>query len=62
MSTRKEWLTVTDACDYLGVARSTLDKWRARGVGPRFKKLPNGSLRTCQDWLEDFLTDLPDAA
>lgn len=51
-----------DACEYLGVARSTLDKWRQRGCGPKFKKLPNGQLRTCAEWLEDFIADLPEAA
>lgn len=29
----------------LGIARSTMDDWRARGDGPTFTKFPGGKLK-----------------
>ena len=56
------WLTVTEVCRLLGISRSTWDKWHATGRAPRAKKLPNGSLRTREDWLSLWIDDLPEVA
>lgn len=40
-----KWLTLTDVCEELGVARSSLDAWRRDDRFPKFRKLPNGGLR-----------------
>jgi len=56
------WLTLEDACQRLGVSRHTMSKWRARGVGPSFKKLPNGSLRIRHTDLDTWERQLPEAA
>jgi excisionase family DNA binding protein len=50
-------LTITDACDELGVARSTFYDWRAAKKAPRCIKLPNGGIRIrrvdLDRWLEE---------
>lgn len=56
------WMTMSDVMADLGVARSTIDKWRACGKGPRFKKLPNGELRLKRSEYEEWLERLPEAA
>lgn len=56
------WMTLEDACQRLGVSRHTMAKWRARGVAPKFKKLPNGSLRIREADLTDWERQLPEAA
>ena len=40
-----EFLTVDQLCELLAVSRSTLYKWRTRGLAPAALELPNGSLR-----------------
>lgn len=56
------WLTMADFCNELGVAASTAYKWSASGTHtggfPRFRRLPNGSIRIRRDWLEDWLEHL----
>ena len=42
---RSQWLTYKDVLVELSVSRSTLDKWRAEGLAPKFVKLPNGEMR-----------------
>lgn len=58
----KRWYTVTEACKILGVSRSTLDKWRAKGSAPRMVRLPNGSLRVEAEELDAWMAALPVAA
>jgi predicted DNA-binding transcriptional regulator AlpA len=48
-------LTIPQVCDYLGVSRSTWQKWRARRIGPAAIRLPNGELRIRQDELGSWL-------
>lgn len=44
-ASQDQWLTLTDVCEELGVARSSLDAWRRDDRFPKFRKLPNGGLR-----------------
>lgn len=59
MATRHEYLTVDQVCAELGgerpLARSTFDEWRAKGLGPRCIKLPNGKLRIRRADLDRWL-------
>jgi predicted DNA-binding transcriptional regulator AlpA len=56
------WLTLHDFCHELGVALSTAYKWSAAGPGsgrfPRFRKLPNGSIRIRRDWFDEWVDSL----
>ena len=56
------WMTVDDVCTEIGISRSTFDKWRAKGVGPAARKLPNGSLRIARADFDGWLDGLPEAA
>ena len=47
-------LTVDQAAVYLGLARSTLNKWRCQGEGPSFVKLGRAVRYRTTD-LEGFL-------
>ncbi len=49
-------LTVDQVSIYLGLARSTLNKWRCHGGGPVFIKMGR-AVRYRQQDLEDFLND-----
>jgi predicted DNA-binding transcriptional regulator AlpA len=62
MGGQKRWYTLVEACEIIGVTRSTFDKWRVKGVAPRALKLPNGSLRIEVEDLEAWLASLPEAA
>jgi len=53
-----KWLTLAQACETLGVSRSTMGAWRRTGRGPQFRKLPNGALRISAEALEDFTESL----
>ncbi len=48
-------MTVDQLCDYIGVARSTLYDWHAKGAAPRSIKLPNGGRRYLLDDVDAFL-------
>jgi predicted DNA-binding transcriptional regulator AlpA len=56
---REQWLTLTDVCEELGIARSSLDAWRRDDRFPKFRKLPNGGLRLRRSeldiWTESLL-------
>jgi excisionase family DNA binding protein len=51
------WLNYSQAMEYLGVSRSTLDGWR-RSEHLKFSKLPNGQLRIRRIVLEEWLDGL----
>lgn len=57
-----QWMTMDDFCTELGVASSTAYKWSASGPRsrrfPRFRKLPNGSIRIRRDWFDEWLEQL----
>jgi len=56
------WLTIEEVCDRLQVSRSTYEKWRARGVAPRARRMPNGRVLTKATDVEQWLEELPEAA
>lgn len=60
------WMSMEDFCRELGVASSTAYKWSAAGTRsgkfPRFRRLPNGSIRIRRDWFEAWLDQLGSAA
>lgn len=54
------WMTISDVMSELGVARSTLDRWRSTGRGPAFKRLPNGELRLKREAFDLWVENLPE--
>ena len=60
--TNLRWLTTEEVCICLGITPDTLSKWKARGCAPAWKRLPNGSHRTREDWLDQFMNELPGEA
>ncbi len=60
--TSPRWMTLDDLCRELGVAASTAYKWSAAGSDsgkfPRFRRLPNGSIRIRRDWFDEWLEGL----
>lgn len=51
-------LTLAEVCDELQVSRSTFYEWRAKRIGPKVVKLPNGQLRVRRSDLDKWLTRL----
>jgi len=58
--TTHRWLTVPEVCDFLSISKSTFYKWRMLGIAPLAKRLPNGDLRIRQDWLNEYMSELPE--
>ena len=59
---KPSWLSMKEVLEDLGVPRSTMNDWRARGQGPRFVKLPGGQLRLSRVEYEAWCADLQEAA
>ena len=63
---RHQWMSVEDLCIELGIAASTAYKWSAAGPAsgrfPRYRKLPNGSIRIRRDWFDEWVEGLGPAA
>ncbi|MEL6568289.1 MAG: helix-turn-helix domain-containing protein [Pseudomonadota bacterium] len=55
-SSRRATLTVVEAASYLGLAVSTLNKWRTYGGGPRFMRLGR-AIRYRQSELDNYLSE-----
>lgn len=62
---RRQWLTMEDFCEELGVPLSTAYKWRIFPSDdgeparfPRYCRLPNGKIRIRRDWLDEWLDGL----
>jgi predicted site-specific integrase-resolvase len=53
------WMKSKEICERVDVSPRTYEKWRRDGRGPRAVRLPNGQFRTREDWLEEWLDDLP---
>jgi predicted DNA-binding transcriptional regulator AlpA len=55
-------MTLQDFCAELGVAASTAYKWCQSGPQsgrfPRFRRLPNGSIRIRRDWFDEWVDSL----
>lgn len=62
MSTTNKFVTVAEFLAALQIARSTFDDWRAKGLGPRWIKLPNGQLRCRRTEFERWINSLEGAA
>jgi len=58
MSKQSGWMSMKDVLDDLGVPRSTMDDWRARGDGPRFTRFPGGHLKIQRVDYEMWLANL----
>ncbi|QUQ70571.1 helix-turn-helix transcriptional regulator [Kutzneria sp. CA-103260] len=54
MTTRRELLKVEEFCEEVKIARSTFYEWKAKGLGPRCRKLPNGQLRIDRRDIDDW--------
>jgi len=61
MSKQSSWLSFKEVLEELGVARSTMNDWRARGQGPRFVKLPGGQLRLSRVEYDEWCANLQEA-
>ncbi|HTV12014.1 MAG TPA: helix-turn-helix domain-containing protein [Acidimicrobiales bacterium] len=57
-SALSRWMSSEAVLAELGIARSSMDRWRADGRGPRFTKLPNGVLRIRREKLDEWLEGL----
>ena len=53
------YFKVSKAARYLGLSANTLRKYTDLGL-VKAKRLPSGDRIYCQDWLDDFVSDLPD--
>lgn len=66
VSPHQQWLSMDDFCEELGVAKATAYKWSSAGTGsgkfPRFRRLPNGSIRIRRDWFEKWVDGLGPSA
>lgn len=62
MASERNFLTVSEFCAELGIARSTWADWRAKGKGPRCVKLPNGQIRIRRSEVDRWLSTREEAA
>lgn len=53
------FMSVSEFCDELGIARSTFYDWRAKNTAPSCMKLPNGELRIRRADFDAWLESLP---
>jgi predicted DNA-binding transcriptional regulator AlpA len=52
------WITISELCKELDIARSTFDTWKLRGTTPRMVRLPNGTFRIRRTDFESWLDEL----
>lgn len=57
-TTTGAWMSLQDVCELLDESRSTLDKWRARGVFPSGLRKPNGRVMFRREDVADFIDGL----
>jgi len=48
-----EWLTVEEVSAELKISPRTSYRWRARGTGPRSKRMDRGGVRVRRSWLDE---------
>jgi predicted DNA-binding transcriptional regulator AlpA len=53
-----KWMTISEVCCELEVARSTVDLWRRLGRFPKTIRLPNGAIRISISELEAWTETL----
>jgi hypothetical protein len=58
----REWLSVQDILDDLGIPRRTWQRWRELGRAPKCKRLPSGELRIRRDVYDTWLDSLEEDA
>jgi predicted DNA-binding transcriptional regulator AlpA len=58
MNKQSGWMSMKEVLEDLGVARSTMDDWRARNDGPTFTKFPGGQLKIRRVDYEMWLANL----
>jgi predicted DNA-binding transcriptional regulator AlpA len=54
----KPFMTMTEVCELLDETRSTIDKWRARGLFPKARRKPNGNLMWVRSDVVAFIDGL----
>lgn len=59
VETMTKYLNSHEAAKYLRVGKSTLERWRINGDGPRFYKLGRKIVRYTQDDLDIFQSKSP---
>lgn len=62
LTTLGSWMGMAEVCELLDESRSTIDKWRARGIFPLARRKPNGSLLFRREDIASFLASLEVAA
>lgn len=55
------WMSHASVCQLLGESRSTVDKWRARGVFPKGLRKPNGKVMFRRNDVAAFIAGLEEA-
>lgn len=58
----KPFMSMTEVCELLDETRSTIDKWRAKGVFPKARRKPNGNLMWLRADVIAFIEGLEVAA
>jgi excisionase family DNA binding protein len=62
MARSADRLTIAQLCKELGISRSTVYEWRAKGRTPCCIKLPNGQIRIRRTEFERWLDSLEEVA
>lgn len=61
MTHKREWLTVAEILEDLGIPRRTWQRWRELGLAPEAIKLPNRELRIRRSVYDAWLASLEEA-
>jgi len=58
ITTAGTWMSMAAVCELLDESRSTIDKWRTRGLFPAARRKPNGSLMFRREDVAGFIANL----